>query len=185
MFDSLNQSEGKILIWIQDNLRVSWLNPIIKGITYLGEAGWFWIVLSILLIIWKKYRTVGVVSLISLVFSFLVNTIIIKHIFNRVRPYDAVEGLTRLVGKQPDSSFPSGHTTAAFSVAIVLLLLMPKKFGVPSLILAVLVMFSRLYVGVHYPTDVLTALILTTIYTVVIVMIYRKKFSERFPVLRE
>ena len=97
MFDSLNQSEGKILIWIQDNLRVSWLTPIIKGITYLGEKGWFWIVLSILLIIWKKYRTVGVVSLISLVFSFLVNTIIIKHIFNRVRPYDAVEGLTRLV----------------------------------------------------------------------------------------
>ena len=62
---------------------------------------------------------------------------------------------------------------------------MPKKFGVPSLILAVVIMFSRLYVGVHYPTDVLTALILTTIYTIVIVMIYRKKFSERFPAVRE
>ena len=185
MFDSLNQSEGEILLWIQDHLRMGWLTPIIKTITYLGEAGWFWILTCIALIVWKKYRTVGVVSLISLAFSFITNTIIIKHIFNRTRPYEVVEGLTRLVGKQPDSSFPSGHTTAAVSVSMVLLLLMPRKFSIPAAVLAVLIMFSRLYVGVHYPTDVLTALVLTVIYSVIIVAIYKKKFSERFPVVRE
>ncbi|MBQ6633633.1 MAG: phosphatase PAP2 family protein [Ruminococcus sp.] len=181
MFDRLDPKEGEILLWIQDHLRADWLTPIMKAITYLGEVGWFWLVVSIGLMIWKKYRPVGVVCLISLVTSFLVNTIVIKHLFERARPYETIGGLTSLVGKQSEYSFPSGHATAAFAVSVIIFMLMPKKFGIPALILAVAISFSRLYVGVHYPTDIIYGCVSATIFSVICALVYKKKVSQKYP----
>ena len=147
--------EATILLWIQENLRADWLTPVVKGITYLGEAGWFWIALTILLLCLPKTRKIGLCMAVALIFDLLSVNLFIKNLFMRTRPYEMIDGLTRLVGEQSDFSFPSGHTAASFAASVVLLLRAPKKLSVPMFILAILISLSRLYVGVHYPTDIL------------------------------
>ncbi len=181
MFDRLDSKEGEVLLWIQDDLRAAWLTPIMKVITYLGEYGWFWLVVSMGLIAWKKYRPAGVLCLISLTGALLVNIIAIKHLFERARPYETIEGLTSLIGRQSQYSFPSGHASAAFAASVVIFMLMPRKIGIAAIVLAFLISFSRLYVGVHYPTDVLYGAISASIFSVFCVVVYRRKFADRFP----
>ena len=86
-----------------------------------------------------------------------------------------MEGLTRLIEKQSDYSFPSGHTAASFAAAVILFLQLPKKYGIPALILAVLISFSRLYLGVHYPTDVLAGAVSGTLIALAVHWIFEKK----------
>ena len=111
--------------------------------------------------------------------TFLINNIILKNIIARTRPYEVVEGLNRIIGAQSDFSFPSGHSGASFAVAVVMFMEMPKKYGVPALIVATLIAFSRLYVGVHYPFDVIAGVLTGTIYDVIKVAIYRKFFKDK------
>ena len=138
------------------------LTPIFKFITTLGNAGVIWIVFSVGLLIPKKTRRVGVLALVSLFFSALIDNVILKNVVARTRPYDVIEGLTSLVGAQKDYSFPSGHTGSAFAAAVVMLRELPKKFGIPILVFACLMGLSRLYVGVHYPSDVLGGALIGT-----------------------
>ena len=147
--------EANILLWIQENLRADWLDPIMIGITYLGNAGIFWIALSILLLCLPRRRKLGLTCGASLIFDLLAVNLFIKKVVARVRPYEVIEGLTKIIGEQSDYSFPSGHTAASFAVATVLLMRAPKKLSVPMFVLACLISLSRLYVGVHYPTDIL------------------------------
>lgn len=176
--DALIKLDGDILLWIQDNLRTGWLDPIMKFITSLGNAGILWIALCILMIIFKKTRQTGIVSACSLAAAFTINNLIIKNVVARTRPYEAIEALNRIVSAQSDYSFPSGHTTASFAVAVVMFMELPKKYGVPALIMAFLIAFSRLYVGVHYPSDVIVGMITATIYAIIAVTIYRKCFNK-------
>lgn len=152
--------EADILLWIQDVVRNPVLTPIMKGITTLGNAGMIWIVLGIILLIIPKTRKIGGGVLLALFASFIINNGILKNLVNRTRPYEVIAGLEILIGKQVDSSFPSGHTGSSFAAATVLYLTLPKKFGIPALIFAALMGFSRLYVGVHYPTDVLAGMVI-------------------------
>lgn len=147
--------EAVFLLWIQENIRTEWLTPIVKGITYLGEAGWFWIALTALLLCLPKTRKIGVCMALALIFDLISVNLIFKNLFMRTRPYEVIDGLTRLVGEQSDFSFPSGHTAASFAASTVLLLRAPKKLSVPMFVIAILISLSRLYVGVHYPTDIL------------------------------
>lgn len=147
--------DGAILLWIQEWIRNDWLDSVMIGITHLGDAGLLWIVLSLLLLIPKKTRKYAMMAIVALLFSLLVNNMILKNIVARTRPYEVVEGLTRLIGAQRDLSFPSGHTASSFATAVVLFRNLKKRYGIPLLVLAVLISLSRLYVGVHYPTDVL------------------------------
>lgn len=179
MVDTLIKLDGDILLWIQDNLRADWLDPIIKAITYLGNGGIFWILVCILLMLIKKTRATGAVCSCSLAVTFLINNLILKNVIARVRPYEAIESLTRIIGAQSDFSFPSGHSGASFAVAVVIFMEMPKKYGIPAVILAFLIALSRLYVGVHYPSDVIAGIATGTVYAVICVMVYRKFFKDR------
>lgn len=154
--------EADILLWIQNNIRNDVLTPIFKFVTTLGNAGMIWIVLSVGLLIPKKTRRVGVLALVSLSFSALIDNVILKNVVARTRPYDVIEGLTSLVGSQKDYSFPSGHTGSAFAAAVVMFRGLPKKYGIPILVFACLMGLSRLYVGVHYPSDVLGGVLIGT-----------------------
>lgn len=154
--DWLITLDGNILLWIQEHIRYDALNPIVIFITNLGNAGWFWLVLSVFLLFWAKYRKTGVTSLIAIVIGFVITNLLLKNMVNRIRPYEVVEGL-KFIGKMPmDTSFPSGHSTCSMAASLVLFLKLPKRLGIPALILGILICLSRLYVGVHYPTDVLT-----------------------------
>lgn len=155
--------EQNILLWIQDNLRSDILTPFFKFVTTLGNTGAIWIVLSVLLLCLKKTRKIGITSATSLLTSFIFNNLILKNVFARTRPYEVIEGLNALIPHPHDFSFPSGHTAASFAVAAIIFLTMPKKYGIPALILATLIAFSRLYLGVHYPTDVVFGMLSATI----------------------
>ena len=133
--------DASLLLWVQENLRVSWLTPFFKQITKLGNVGWFWIFLTVILLLIPKQRRTGAMCAASLVGSVVVNNLFLKNVVARTRPYEVVEGLTRLIEKQSDYSFPSGHTAASFAAAVILFLQLPKKYGLPALLLAVLISF--------------------------------------------
>lgn len=175
MPDWLYELDVNILMFIQEHLRVDFLTPILKFFTLLGDHGMLWIGVALLLIIFKRTRPIGVTAGASLALNALLVNVIIKNLVARTRPYEVIDGLTRLVGEQSDFSFPSGHTSSGFSVAVVIFMLMPKKYGVPALITATIIAYSRLYVGVHYPTDVLGGFIIGTLAAVICVTVYKKK----------
>ncbi len=152
--------DGNILLWIQEYIRQDWMEGFWKGITMLGDSGWFWIALSLLLMVPRQTRWIGITSLAAIVIGALITNVTLKNLVARTRPYEVVEGLVLLIEKQRDYSFPSGHTCASFAAAGVYWRMLPKKFGIPLVILAAMIAFSRLYVGVHYFTDVLAGLLI-------------------------
>ena len=151
----LMENESAILLWIQNNLRCGFLTPVMRVITTLGNGGAFWIVLTLLLLIFKRTRRMGVYCAASMLLTLLVVNLCIKPLAARTRPYELIQGLQILVSRPHDYSFPSGHSANSLTCAWTIFRLAPKKYGVPALVLAVLIALSRLYVGVHYPTDVL------------------------------
>ncbi len=159
MLQELLHLDGNILLFIQDMIRNPILDPVMKVITTLGNAGILWIILTVLLLIPKKTRKVGLISACALLASLLVNNIVIKNLVARVRPYNAIEGLVPIVTKPSEFSFPSGHSASSFASASVFYRKLPKKYGIMAIVIALLVSLSRLYVGVHYPTDVLAGII--------------------------
>ncbi|MCI8615451.1 MAG: phosphatase PAP2 family protein [Lachnospiraceae bacterium] len=153
--EALLNLDGNILIWIQEFLRNPILDPFFRVITSLGNAGIFWIIATIFLLIPKRTRRVGMISAFALICSLLINNILLKNLVARTRPYYVVEGLIPLIKKPVEFSFPSGHAGSSLASACVLYRNLPKKYGIWFLVLAILISFSRLYVGVHYPSDVL------------------------------
>ncbi len=153
-----------ILAWIASNLRCAFLDTVMPAITVLGNAGIFWIVLAVVLLLIPKYRKVGLEMGVALLIGLIVCNITLKPLIARPRPYDYQlahfgQSIELLIAAPKDFSFPSGHTLASFEGATVLLLY-NKKFGIPAMILAALIAFSRLYLYVHYPTDVLFAVVM-------------------------
>ena len=135
-------------------------------ITLLGDAGIFWIAVSVLFMISKKYRKTGIGMMLALLMGLLVCNIWLKPTVARMRPYDFqmqyfLKEIPLLAGAMHDFSFPSGHTIASFEAAVVILL-NNKKLGITAMIPACLIAFSRLYLYVHYPTDVICSVILGT-----------------------
>ncbi len=174
--------DGQFLIWLQENVRSELLTPVMKLITHLGDKGLFWIIIAIVMLFFKKTRPLGIMAGIALVFSVLINNVLIKPNVGRIRPYEVVDGLRLLIEKQDDPSFPSGHSGASFAAAVVFLVKGPKKIGIPAIIMAALIAFSRLYVGVHYPTDVITGIITGTFCAIISFMIWsivEKKASPK------
>ena len=177
MWDAFMKLDGDILLWVQEYIRNDILTPIMKFITHLGDGGYVWIAILILFLFFAKTRKTGILMIFSLLGSLLINNKIIKVLVARTRPYIAVEGLNRIIEAQSEKSFPSGHTSSSFAAAVVIYCMCPKKIGIPALILAALISLSRIYVGVHYATDVLAGALVGTAIALVVCKIYRMKFE--------
>lgn len=155
MMELIQGIDSEMIMWIQEHLRCDGATEFFRAVTSLGNAGFIWIVLSLLLLFVKKTRRAGICTAVSLISVFIINNLVLKNIFGRIRPYEVVAGLIPLVDKPMDPSFPSGHTAAAFAAAAAAIFGgATKKIAVPAAVLAVLIAFSRLYLGVHYPSDV-------------------------------
>ena len=182
-----------ILDWIQANLQSPFLDFIMPWITVLGDAGIFWIACSLILMFIPKYRKIGFSMAAALLMGVVICNMIMKPGFARIRPYDyQIQFLGRtwedllvtgklLVETPHDYSFPSGHTIASFEASIAILL-GNKKLGIPAVILAVLIAFSRMYLYVHYPTDVIASILLGSLFALLgtwIVNTVDKKLAEK------
>lgn len=179
--NGLIQLDGNILLWIQEHLRCAPLNFLFCNITHLGDKGIFWILITLVLLCFKKTRRIGVCCAVSMLLGLLVTNLCLKNWVARIRPYEAIEGLRLIISPEHSFSFPSGHSTNAFAAGMVLFKMLPRKYGVPTLILAVIIAFSRIYVGVHYPTDVLAGIVIgcmTSILAIMIVKTIENKMAE-------
>ena len=155
MLSVLQTLDGGALLWIQENLR-GLLDPIVEGYTTLGNTGLMWIVLSLAMLCWKPTRKAGMAALAAMVLGLLCTNVVLKHLVARPRPWLDVAGLVPLIQEPDPNSFPSGHTCAAFAAASAWWRALPRRWmRWTGLVLAVCMGLSRLYVGVHYPSDVI------------------------------
>lgn len=193
--EGLVQLEGNILLWIQESLRSDFLDPIVKFITHSGDHGYLWIALLLVLLCIPKTRRAALIGAATLMITFIITNLCLKPWIARIRPYEVVEGLTRIIEKQSDRSFPSGHTANSMAVGVSLWLVsrkykmlgdkklyFPKSAGWIVLIWSILVGLSRLYVGVHFPTDVLGGAIIAIIDALFVYHLYlyiRKVYNKK------
>ena len=197
--DSFTQFDGNLLIGIQDALNADWLTPIMKVITFFGEGGFFWIALCLLMMIFKKTRRLGIICSLSLLLTYICCNLIVKPAVDRARPWETFSAVKPFLPHPGDASFPSGHTANAIGPAWGMFMatlpfrtdkgrsydLVPclgwkgqgadprlmHRLSIALVVLAVLIGVSRLYLGMHYPSDVVCGFLLgmicaTVVYTV-------------------
>lgn len=150
--------EFEFLYWLQ-GLHTGWLDWLMTRITMLGDHGFFWVGLGVILFCLKRTRKIGFAMLISIALGGLVGNIVLKNLIARQRPCWIDPDVGLLVKIPWDYSFPSGHTMVSFEGAVSILLI-KKRWGILALVLAVLIMISRLYLFVHFPTDVLAGMVI-------------------------
>lgn len=153
----ITELDFRILDSIQAILQCKLLDFLMPKITLLGEFGILFILLGLMMLLFPKLRLPGAACMLALLLDVILVNGILKNIFQRPRPYD-LRQFTLLIKPQWDTSFPSGHTGAAFAFAVALLTVdspIRRKAGIPAIILAALIGFSRLYLYMHFPTDVI------------------------------
>lgn len=158
--DALNQFEIQILLFIREHMTNPILDFWMPKITFLADNGWLWILIAIICLMFPKTRKTGAVMAIALVCGLVVGNLTLKPLVARIRPYDLVPGIEVLVEHLSDFAFPSGHTLASFEGAFAIFLTQKKRYGIPAVVLAILIAVSRLYLFVHYPTDVIAGCVL-------------------------
>ena len=168
MIKILKKIDKKVIEIVNKN-RNTFLDEIMLFASRLGNAGFIWIFIALILLSKDEYHFYGIEVLESMVVGSIICNLVLKPIFERTRPYDKYPKLTKLIDLN-DYSFPSGHTLASFSSATVLLS-MNLTIGILALLLASLIAYSRLYLNVHYFTDVFFGMILGIVISLFIILI--------------
>lgn len=153
------QAELSILDFIQANLRSPLLDTVMVFITSLGNGGIIWIVMGTVLLLIQKTRKMGATMVLGLALEVLCCNVVLKPLVARIRPCEVNTAVQLLVALPTDFSFPSGHTGASFA-AVAALHGSRSRLWLPACVLAFLIAFSRLYLYVHYPTDVLAGILM-------------------------
>lgn len=163
----------QILDWIQQNMRNPVFDRVMPFLSAIGGFGIIWILIGLFFLIDKRKRPYGIMILAGLLLGLLVGNVVLKHLVARPRPCVLNPSVQLLVSMPKGYSFPSGHTLSAFIGATVLCCY-KRSWGIPALILAGLIAFSRLYLYVHFPSDVLAGLVLGVVIGLVTVFLYGK-----------
>lgn len=173
MFEFITQWDFSLLYFIQENLRTVFLDNVMVPFTTVFNAGFIWFVLCAVLLVFRKTRSTGVLILLSMAVAYLIGEVGIKNMVCRLRPC-VVDSSVSLALEIPRSySFPSGHTASSFAAASAVFSV-NKKWGAGALCVAALVGFSRLYLFVHFPSDVLLGMLLGVLSGISAVLIFRK-----------
>lgn len=166
------------LTWIVDH-RVSFLNPVFEAITYAATGGTIWVALA-LLVAWRTHRPIVPVGILAAACVWGADGVshLLKLTTNRPRPYVAMPHLHTLIARPGSDSFPSSHATTAFAGAVVLSFLLPRLWPI-FVGAAALVAYSRLYVGVHYPSDVLAGAVIGAAVAGLVLVVMRRTRDGR------
>lgn len=151
--------ELEILKSIQNLFGCGFMDFIMSWITKIGNLGAVWIVIGVVLLCTKKNRRLGIMLLLGLLLGFILGNLLLKNIIARPRPCWIDSSFPLLIKSPADFSFPSGHTLSSFISSFVIFG-KNKSFGILAFVFAALIAFSRLYLFVHFPTDVLGAILL-------------------------
>ncbi|MBQ5431639.1 MAG: phosphatase PAP2 family protein [Lachnospiraceae bacterium] len=164
--------EFDLLYWFQ-SLHHPVLDQIEKLITRFGDKGLFWIALTLLMLIFVKDKRLGMTAALALVTEALICNVILKNAVQRSRPCWLDSSVELLVKSPKDYSFPSGHSSVSFAVAVSIIQY-HRKWGIAAVVFAALIAISRLYLFVHFPTDVLVGTLIGTVMALISGMIVRK-----------
>jgi len=154
------------------------LDKIMLFISWLGNDGWLWLAIGAICLCFKKHRKMGLQLLLSMLCTFILGNLILKNLIARPRPCDIDTAVTLLLSRPHGYSFPSGHSINSM-VAAVALFLNNKKIGIPALIIATLIGFSRMYLFVHFPTDVLGGFAIAILVAIAVDWVFREVMSRR------
>lgn len=175
--EAITNIDFSILNWIQDTIRCAFLDYVMAFFSCIGHAGIIWIVLGLVLLLFRKTRAAGMLVLASALFTWLLGDYVIKPLVQRPRPFVQNPDFEMFANKPSGYSFPSGHSAVAAS-AVTVLLCKNRAIGFAALPVALLIMFSRLYNYVHFPTDVLCGAALGVLTALAVVLIFRKTGLE-------
>ena len=150
--------EFSILNGLQQ-LRAPLLDALAIFFNYAGEHGELWIAITLILLLFRRTRKAGASMALALVLYLVTGDLLLKPLFSRPRPCDVNKAFTLLVQRPHGHSFPSGHTASAVAASFALWL-QDRRLGTPALVLSAFIAFTRLYLYVHFPTDILGGLVL-------------------------
>lgn len=168
----IHSIDKAIIDFIYHNLKNPLLDKFMVFITHLGDGGFVWVLMSVILLFNSNYRILGVLCLISLALSVFFTEGIIKNIVERVRPIIRYPKEKFLLSIPKSYSFPSGHTSSSFAVATILFIMLPHLKFIP-LIMAAIIGFSRVYLYVHYPTDVFVGMLVGILSALIVLISYK------------
>ena len=161
MPDFIQQFDEQALVWIAEHIRCALLDPFMKLYTRLGNTGMLFIVLGVLMLLFKPTRKAGFSALCAMLIGLVVVNFTIKPLVSRPRPWLVIENFANLVPEHDPNSFPSGHTNAGFAFALGVCMSAPKRWmKITAVCMAAVMGLSRLYVGVHFPSDVLAGAVI-------------------------
>ncbi len=160
MMEAILQADQAILNGIQDLFRCDFLDVFLTFVTKLGNGGFIWLFIGTLMCCFRKSRRTGVILLCSVAAGFLIGEMTIKPMIGRLRPFMDNTAVELLIDPPRGFSFPSGHSMSSFAAATALFLCGKRKVSWLWYLGAALMAFSRLYLYVHYPSDVLVGAVL-------------------------
>ncbi len=172
----MNITEAKLLTDLFLPLHCDFLNIVFILITTVFNNGYLPITVGIVLLFFPKHRNMGLRILIALLLGLIIGNLILKPLIARIRPFEYMD-ISLMIPKPKDFSFPSGHTQAAFAFASSIYI-SNKKTGIFMYVVAVLVALSRMYLMVHYPTDVLCGIVLGISYGYISNIILKKSKKQ-------
>ncbi len=151
--------DRSIIFAVQDTVVTPWLTPFMEMVSFIGEYGFVWIIIGLGLCYTKKYRRTGMALLLGLIIMMLLGNIVIKNLVMRARPCVDYIGVSVLAVPPDTYSFPSGHSFSSFTAAAIITTAHKKLWSVLAFGLAFIIAFSRIYLFVHYPSDVFAGLV--------------------------
>lgn len=174
MIEWINQIDQLILQWIYNNLHNPVSDFIMKLFTGLGDWGFLWILMAIIMLCNKKYRPYGGILLLVLACNFIFGEVLIKNIIARARPFIDREDIILLIQQPSGFSFPSSHASSSFAAAFILAKI-NKKFAW-SYLPASLIAFSRIFLYVHHPSDIVAGILLGTLLAWLVYLPFNRLF---------
>ncbi len=173
--------DNAVILWMQEHMVQPWLNPLMILVSKLGDKGILWIAIGVCLMVWgiknKVHLWQGILVLLALASNAVVCNLWLKPMVARIRPYDLL-GFDILIPTLSDYSFPSGHTSSSFAAAAVIYAI-DKRFGIAAYLFAVLMGISRMYLGVHFLTDVLCGAVIGFLMARITLLIWKTAMKNK------